>query len=151
METKLIVSEMKKLQEEVSLLQGLFVPSVGRKGELALLWKFDIRVELRSLNQWFIDVCVNFGEEIGKWLLTGFYENLETHRRDDSWALLEKLGKLDDSPWVCIEDFNEVLSVNEKGGGADRPSRQIEKFRCCLESTGLRDMGYSGSWFTWDV
>lgn len=67
METKLIVSEMKKLQGEVSLLQGLFVPSVGCKGELALLWKFDIQVELRSLNQWFIDVFVNFGEEIGKW------------------------------------------------------------------------------------
>ena len=123
METKLVGSEMKKLQDEVSLLQGLFVPSVCRKGGLALLWKFDIQVELRSLNQWFIDVFVNSGGEIGKWRLTGFYGNLETHQMDDSWALLERLGKQDDSPWVCIGDFNEVLSVNEKEGGADRLSR----------------------------
>ena len=102
METKLIGSEMKKLQEEVGLLQGLFVTSVGRKGGLALLWKFDIQVELRGLNQWFIDVFVNSGGEIGKWRLTGFYGNPETHQRDDSWALLERLGKQDDSPWVCI-------------------------------------------------
>ena len=64
METKLIGSEMKKLQEEVGLLQGLFVTSVGRKGGLALLWKFDIQVELRGLNQWFIDVFVNSGGEL---------------------------------------------------------------------------------------
>ena len=61
--------------------------------------------------------------EIGKWRLTSFYGNLKTHRRDDSWALLERLGKQDDSPWVCIGDFNEVLSVNEKEGGANRLSR----------------------------
>ena len=64
METKLIGSEMKKFQEEVGLLQGLFVPSVGHKGGLALLWKFDIQVELRGLNQWFIDVFVNSGGEL---------------------------------------------------------------------------------------
>ena len=49
--------------------------SVGRKGGLALLWKFDIQVELRGLNQWFIDVFVNSGGEIGKWRLTGFYRD----------------------------------------------------------------------------
>ena len=87
---------------------------------------------------------MNYGGEIGKWNLMGFYGNLETHRRDDLWALLERLGKQDDSPWVCIGDFNEVLSVNEKEGGVDRLSRQIEKFRCCLESTGLRDLVYMG-------
>ena len=64
METQLIGSEMKKLQQEVGLLQGLFVNSVGRKGGLALLWKFDIQVELRGLNQWFIDVFVNSGGEL---------------------------------------------------------------------------------------
>ena len=45
---------------------------------------------------------------------------------------------------TIIGDFNEVLSVNEKEGGVDRLSRQIEKFRCCLESTGLRDLVYMG-------
>ena len=107
----------------MGLLQGLFEPSMWRKGGLALLWKFDIQVELRSLNQWFIDVFMNYGGEIGKWNLMGFYGNLETHRRDDLWALLERLGKQDDSPWVCIGDFNVVLSVNEKEGGANRLSR----------------------------
>ncbi|XP_075653882.1 uncharacterized protein LOC142624234 [Castanea sativa] len=54
-----------------------------------------------------------------------------------------------DIPWVCIGDFNEVLSVTEKEGGVGRACRQIENFRECLKDTGLRDLRYTGSWFTW--
>ena len=53
---------------------------------------------------------------------------------------------------MCIGDFNEILSVNEKegggGGGVDQFSRKITNFRDCLENMGLRDLGYTGSWFT---
>ena len=66
--------------------------------------------------------------------------------------MLTRIGQRFDKPWVCIRDFNEVLSVNEKeGGGADRSSRQNANFRQCLDSNGLKDLGFSGSWFTWAV
>lgn len=35
--------------------------------------------------------------------------------------MLTRIGQRFDKPWVCIRDFNEVLSVNEKEGG-----RQID-------------------------
>ena len=35
--------------------------------------------------------------------------------------MLTRIGQRFDKPWVCIGDFNEVLSVNEKEGG-----RQID-------------------------
>ena len=54
-------------------------------------------------------------------------------------------------PWMCIGDFNEILSVTEKQGGSDRPSRQIENFRRCIDTCGLKDIGYVGSWFTWSM
>ena len=31
--------------------------------------------------------------------------------------MLTRIGQRFDKPWVCIRDFNEVLSVNEKEGG----------------------------------
>ena len=34
------------------------------------------------------------------------------------------------------------------GGGVDHFSRKITNFRDCLENMGLRDLGYTGSWFT---
>lgn len=82
---------------------------------------------------------------------TRFYGNLETHKRIGSWEVLSSLGQVFDIPWVYIGDFNEVLSVNEKEGGAHRSSLQIANFRQCLDSTGLRDFGFTRSRFTWAV
>ena len=63
--------------------------------------------------------------------------------------MIKQLGKQIENPWVCIGDFNEILSVNEKEGRVDRSSRQMVNFRQCLECTGLRDLGFTGSWYTW--
>ena len=48
-------------------------------------------------------------------------------------------------------DFNEVLSVTKKQGRMDRPFRQIDNFRHCVNSCGLNDIDYVGSWFTWSM
>ncbi|XP_075668715.1 uncharacterized protein LOC142638569 [Castanea sativa] len=133
------------------MVQGIAVPSEGRSGGLALLWKSDMNVSIKFINRWYIDALIDLGSEIGIWRLTGFYENPETHKRIGSWEILKNLGQMCDKPWVCIGDFNEVLSVTEKEGGANRSSRQIANFRQCLDSNGLRDLGFTGSWFTWAV
>ena len=64
-----------------------------------------------------IDALINSNDEIGVQRLTGFYGNPETHKRIQSWELLKCLGQQIDKPQVCIGDFNEILSVNEKEGG----------------------------------
>ncbi|KAF5443252.1 hypothetical protein F2P56_035824 [Juglans regia] len=51
--------------------------------------------------------------------------------------------------WVCVGDFNEILSYGEKWGGALRPSGQIEAFRDVVEGCELCDMGSIGNKFTW--
>lgn len=65
--------------------------------------------------------------------------------------MLTRLEQVFDKLWVCIGDFNEVLSINEKEGRADRSSRLIANFQQCLDSNGLKDLGFTGSWFTWAV
>ncbi|XP_023907827.1 uncharacterized protein LOC112019538 [Quercus suber] len=150
-ETKLKVDEMKRVQHEIGMVQGIAVPSVGRSGGLGLLWKSNLKVLVKFINRWYIDALIDSGSEVGIWRLTGFYENPETHKRIDSWEVLTRLGQRLNKPWVCIGDFNEVLSVNEKEGRAEISSRQIMNFRQCLDSNGLRDLGFTGSWFTWAV
>ena len=148
METKLEVDEMKGVQHEIGLVQGIAVSSIGRSGGLALLWKSNMKVSVKFINRWYIDALIDSGSEIGIWRLTGFYGNPEAHKRVESWAALTRLGQRFDKPWVCIGDFNEVLSVNEKEGGAERASQQIANFRQCLDNNRLRDLGFTGSWFT---
>lgn len=45
---------MKKVQEEIGMLQGIAVSSVGKSGGLALLWKPDMNVSIRFLNRWYM-------------------------------------------------------------------------------------------------
>ena len=54
-----------------------------------------------------------------------------------------------DLPWVCMGDFNEITSLEEKLGGALRSDRQMQMFRDCLDFCGFKDIGFTGLPFTW--
>ena len=51
--------------------------------------------------------------------------------------------------WVCLGDFNEILSNSEKWGGPERPQQQMEGFRRVVNGCGFIDLGYEGPKFTW--
>ena len=66
--------------------------------------------------------------------------NLETHATSPcTWAL----------PWVCLGDFNEILSLDEKNGGIPRQVTPMLSFRHTLLQCGLVDLGFKGYRFTW--
>ena len=52
-------------------------------------------------------------------------------------------------PWCCFGDFNELLEVKDKRGGAPRAHNQMQMFRDALDQYGFVDLGYSGPDFTW--
>lgn len=54
------------------------------------------------------------------------------------------------SPWLCMGDFNEVLSVDEQIGGNERESWQIAAFQDAVDDCRLSDLGYHGLPYTWD-
>ena len=127
----------------------MVVPSEGKSDGLALLWKPEVKVDTQTFSRWHIDSIIDFGDSIGKWQLTRLYGHLDTQGRPESWAHLHQLAKTNNLPWICVGDFNKVLSVTEKQGGLDTPFRQIENFRQCINTCGLKDIGYVGSWFMW--
>ena len=52
-------------------------------------------------------------------------------------------------PWCCFGDFNELLEVKDKKGGAPRPHNQMQMFRDVLDQCGFIDLGYSRLDFMW--
>lgn len=52
-------------------------------------------------------------------------------------------------PWVCIEDFNEVLWFNEKRGGLEKLLSMMQEFQGALLHRDLADLGYQGYTYTW--
>ena len=103
----------------VGFVNGLIIPSHGRSGGLAFLWKKEISVDVQSYSDRHIDATII--EDSGfKWRITGFYGNPEVQRRKESWNLLKALSKMPQLSWLCFGDFNEIISVGEKMGGARR-------------------------------
>ena len=77
METKLVVSEMVGIKEGLNRTQGMVIPSKGRSGGHALLWKKELKVDVQSYSDSHIDAIIDQGDDGLQWRLTGFYGNLK--------------------------------------------------------------------------
>ena len=149
METKLKMSAMKSVKEKAGFVFGLIVPKAKNCGGLAMLWRKEIKLEIMGysgnfINAIFIDELFGF-----KWRITRFYGHLETHRRKESWEQLKGLNRRFQLPWLCLGDFNEILSVTKKGGEGQRTQKQIKEFRSTVDVCSFKDLGYTSSDFTW--
>ena len=72
--------------------------------------------------------------------MTGFYENLETSSRKESWSFLRFLNSQYQMPWMCLGDFNEIVSTREKSEGPNRAQQQMEGFREAIDFCGFHDI-----------
>ena len=149
METKLKLSAMKRAKEKGGFVFGLIVPKAKNCRGLAMLWKKEIKLEIMGYYGNFIDAIVTDEHSGCKWRITGFYGHPETHRRKESWEQLKGLNRKFQLPWLCLGDFNEILSMSEKWGGGLRPQKQIEDFKSAVDVYSFKDLGYIGPKFTW--
>ncbi|KAE8786302.1 Elongation factor 1-alpha [Hordeum vulgare] len=117
---------------------------------VALFWRKDLDVSLRSYGRRHVDVDV-VNEEGLVWRLTGIYGESATERKKETWKMMRILKQQHQSgrPWLCLGDFNEILASNEKRGGAECPQRYMNDFRDALDFCELRDIGFEGDMYTW--
>ncbi|KAK3230442.1 hypothetical protein Dsin_002323 [Dipteronia sinensis] len=118
--------------------------SVDRKEwGFVFLWTNEVSIDLLSNSNFHIDVKV-VSHATKVWRFTGFYGNPTPDQRHHGWNLLRRLAGLSRLPWLCVGDFNEIISDEEKKGGLPRVKRLMEDFRCALDSRELEDMGFQG-------
>ncbi|XP_050290428.1 uncharacterized protein LOC126728679 [Quercus robur] len=139
--TKVGVRRMIKVKERNGFPNGLVVPNEGKSGGIALLWIREMEVEIKNFLRFHIDAVVTDHSLDLKWRLTGFYGNPDTNLRRESWNLLRMLNSQYQMPWMCIGDYNEILSAIEKNGGPKRSQKQMEGFRNVINEYGFQDMG----------
>ena len=113
-----------------------------------MYWKRGFDVDVQSFSAHHINAIINH-EVYDAWCFTGFYGELETANRENSWSLLRALHQWFSLPWVCLGDFNEILFVEEKQGWLDRPERQMQGFRDALDDCRLKDVGFNDFPFSW--
>jgi hypothetical protein len=150
METKARAKRMERVRSQLGFEYMLVVDCVGRSGGLALLWSTEVEVEIQNYSYRHINAKVCSTQSNFVWKLTGFYGHPEAHKRIEAWQLLRFLARMDPSPWICLGDFNEILSLDEKFGGSRRQRGLMENFQMALEESGLSELGYTGPKFTWN-
>jgi len=124
---------------------GLFVVDcVGRSGGLTLLWKSDTLVQIQNYSRRHINAVINSGSVGKEWKFTRFYGHLEVIHRPASWALLHHLSGIVPKLWLCVVNFNEILSNSEKSNSSFRPPKQMQEFKQALADGNLADLGFVG-------
>ena len=107
---------MERIKRKVENFNGLIVPSDGKSGGLAMLWKKELNLHIRGYSKNYIDAIIIESSSGFKWRITGFYSQPKTHLRHESWKLLTDLNRRFNLPWLCLGDFNEIVSMKEKLG-----------------------------------
>jgi hypothetical protein len=147
-ETKQSDKEMDKIKWRLGFRNGVAVSCVGRSGGLALWWRDEVEVSMRPWCQYYIDAQITCQGK--SWRFSGIYGEPRVDLRQRTWDILRYLRRQDDLPWLCAEDFNEILWSEEQLGGNPRNESQMTAFRECLADCGLSDLGYKGYMFTWN-
>lgn len=149
METEVKKRKLELLHIKFSFERLITVETIGKGGGLALLWKDNKEVEVLNFSLRHISAKITLLGSDFQWKMTGFYEHPNRLYRDASWQLLTYLASVDSLPWLCLGDFNEVVTNSEKRGGTIRNASQMERFRNAIEDCNLGDLGYIGSKYTW--
>ena len=104
METRAKDDFLKRLCTKLQFDNWFIVPRINTGGGLVLYWKSKINLHVLNSSP--------------RLAIYGFYGNLVTANREHSWALFKHLCLQINFPWLCIGDFNEIVKLEEKMGGA---------------------------------
>jgi exonuclease III len=124
METKVSRRKVSFLPSKLGLENMFVVDCRGKSGGLILLWKSMALVEIQNFNNNHINAVIKNSLDRVPWKLTGFYGHPEVSMRRHSWALLRHLATINPTPWLCLGDFNEIVSLGEKSRSTARPRSQ---------------------------
>ncbi|KAL4390846.1 hypothetical protein AHAS_Ahas03G0185900 [Arachis hypogaea] len=83
------------------------------------------------------------------WFMTAVYANPQPQGRRALWPKLQNLANRMQSPWILTGDFNEIKDPTEKKGGGQVDYRACSRFSAWINNSGLIDLGFMGSRFTW--
>ncbi|XP_074297692.1 uncharacterized protein LOC141628446 [Silene latifolia] len=148
METMISARELEKIRNSCGFSSSVCVSSRGRSGGTGLWWR-DVDVNLISYNKNHILVEVLDANKTPVWQAAGVYGWPETSNKHKTWDLMRSICENSRVPIVLFGDFNEILSAQEKDGGAVRSERQMDAFREAIDDCALHDLGYRGNVFTW--
>lgn len=139
---------LERVRNRCGFDNGLCISSEGRSGGLGFWWK-DINVSIKTYSIHHVEAEICDSNNMPVWREVGVYGWPEAANKHQTWGLMRTIKARSTLPTLMFGDFNEILGLQEKEGGAVHGERQLEAFRKALEDCESRDLGYKGNTFTW--
>ncbi|XP_057247549.1 uncharacterized protein LOC130589924 [Beta vulgaris subsp. vulgaris] len=141
---------VEKTKDRLGFSSSVGISSIGRSGGLCLFWK-DEKVSLTLVSFSHNHMCGDVVDNRGlQWRFVGIYGWPEEENKHKTWNLIRSLCDEYEGPIMFGGDFNEILSYNEKEGGANRERRSMVGFRNALDECRLGELRFTGQWYTWE-
>ena len=139
---------LEKVHNRCGFSNGLCLSSTGHYGGVGLWWN-ELDISVLSFSPYHIHAVVLDGNKNPSWHAVGIYGWPETANKHQTWQLLRQVRQQYPLPLLLFGNFNEIVCMEEKGGGLPRSERVMDAFRMAVDDCGVKDMGYKGSKFTW--
>lgn len=118
-------------------------PREGLSGGLLLGWLQNLDVDIQYSSKHLIHA--NLHDFKGKPLLITFVYGHSKHaKRVEVWNMLKYLGNMAHKNWLCIGDFSQVLSQEDKFSFNERKIKGADLFNQTLFDLGLFELEARG-------
>ncbi|KAF7142855.1 hypothetical protein RHSIM_Rhsim05G0135000 [Rhododendron simsii] len=126
-----------------------YVDPVGLSGGLALWWTNDVGVNIELANKNLMHVVVNDKATNAYWASSFVYGCPSRSGCQEVWDSIKSIARLESLPWLCMGDFNQVLTVDDKFGGHLPSQNALSSLHDMISADGLVDLEFKGHIFTW--
>ncbi|KAH7837746.1 hypothetical protein Vadar_017480 [Vaccinium darrowii] len=140
---------METIRRNLGFNSSSYVDPEGLSGGLALWWNKDVKIEVELISKNFMHVIVTDSLNQKMWAVTFVCGCPSKVGREKIWDAIRDIARFEVLPWVCMGDFNQVLSVGDKLGGHIPSQRLISAFHDLISDCGLVDLEFKGPRFTW--
>lgn len=147
-ETKCSLPKSNQLfQNDQFLPNFVCVPARGQSGGMWLMWDHSVNVQVISQTRHLIHARIQQPHQ-PSWSLVCVYGDLAHAMNMRIWDTIKQI--IESEAEVCVVgDFNAITGIDEKYGGNPVLNMNSCNFRDFLFETGLVDLGFKGSAYTW--
>ncbi|XP_074298451.1 uncharacterized protein LOC141629330 [Silene latifolia] len=137
----------KKLGFQVDISENGHHPG----GRVWILWDPNLyQVDVLNINEQCIHYKVYDKMQKVSFLFTLVYGFNKIQERESLLESLKGYSVSVASPWLVCGDFNSIISVDERIGGADVTWAEIAPMRSMMSDCNLHELKVTGSYYTWN-
>ncbi|KAK2417953.1 hypothetical protein QL285_040194 [Trifolium repens] len=121
----------------------------GYAGGIVVAWKSsEVYISVDIFDFQFMHLTINFLNG-PSWNFTAVYASPREENRNEAWQKLKTISQNVNGGWMMAGDFNDIISQDEKKGGAPFSTRRCNNFQDNINACGLIDLGAVGPKYTW--